>query len=193
MLDRQQWEKDEITVKGHTMTKKEKKINVDPLQAYKGSDTTHITALLPGYANSKYIHPYSPEAKYSHILQYKDVVVPAPKEGGRPMRLNKSGIDLKGKSETTSPTAVVTHGEGTSPTLPPEEHSSNQRRNLAALLSPQGSSQKWETRHNPITNPIPGNMQNPYLMSEFRKLHPVDSKSQSYLGGIGSRTLTNQS
>lgn len=192
LLDRQQHEKDEIVTNGHTMTKKEKKINVDPLQAFKGADTSHITALLPGYANSKYIHPYSPEARYAHILQYKDLIVPAQKEHARSgAHLSQSGLDVKGGGR--SELSLATQADPNSPTvLQQDDSSSNQRRNLAALLSPQASSNKWESKHNPITNPIPGVMQNPYLISEFRRLNGNESKNPSFLGSIGSRTLTNQ-
>lgn len=77
ILDRQTMEKHGQYDKYHSMTRMEKGINHEPLQAYKGHDT-HIAALVPGYTNSKYIHPYSPEARYAQVIQHKNFFGGAP-------------------------------------------------------------------------------------------------------------------
>jgi hypothetical protein len=191
LLDRQQKEKDTIGLQANKMTHKEKKINIEPLHAYKDIDTSHITALLPGYANSKYIHPYSPEARYASILQYKNVIPRAPTRDSGTVghNTNKSGFEMTMQHHTQP--ALVPPSEDIKVEHPDEKPGVAQKRHLAALLSPSHAN-KFETAHNPITNPIPYNLQNPYLIQEFRKVGTLpdeNRKNGRYLRAAGSQSL----
>jgi len=56
--------------------------------------------------------------------------------------------------------------------------------------SPYGSSAAGRSdNHNPITNPIPGNLQNPYIAREYNRGALNNSGSRNFLAGVANKNL----
>eukprot|EP01017_Pseudomicrothorax_dubius_P040336 TRINITY_DN629_c0_g3_i1.p1 TRINITY_DN629_c0_g3~~TRINITY_DN629_c0_g3_i1.p1 ORF type:complete len:519 (+),score=175.78 TRINITY_DN629_c0_g3_i1:122-1678(+) len=177
-LDKQKQDKDEKAVKTNAMARTDKLLNKEVLHAFKDGKS-EVTALIPGYSNSKYIHPYSPEARYAQILQHKKqgATITNGQDNQRtifqPEPVNQP-IDIGSSSQR----AMVRQSSDAG-----FQQNSNYRNAgpASTIVSPTASPIS-PSIYNPITNPIPGYNQNPYINREFRK-------SQ---GSLGNRSVLAQ-
>eukprot|EP01017_Pseudomicrothorax_dubius_P017941 TRINITY_DN2003_c0_g2_i1.p1 TRINITY_DN2003_c0_g2~~TRINITY_DN2003_c0_g2_i1.p1 ORF type:complete len:553 (-),score=180.62 TRINITY_DN2003_c0_g2_i1:128-1747(-) len=195
-LDKQKHDKDEKLVKTNAMARPEKDLNKDVLHAFK-EGRNEVTALIPGFSNSKYIHPYSPEARYAQVLQHK-------KQGGTMNTLRQSGNGFPEKQTNhdnifrpegnTYSNSVAQLGGGRTVSLQQTNDNlvaaSPGTRTIAAVASPVSNPHvSPSTYHNPITNPIPGTIQNPYILKELRKSQ--NTQGRSLLAQVASDNIIN--
>jgi hypothetical protein len=188
LLARQDNERNMKMGKGHAMTKKEKAINMEPLQAYKKYDH-HLTVLIPGFANSKYVHPHAPEAKYAEALPHIDRISNSTARSKNVFHLGNQ-VDAVtptngGQATMNKSVQILTPTPGTDPMM--KKRSEGHTRINPNIFREQ------QLSHNPITNPIPNHYENPYLLKQIRYFKGENGTSTSgtprYLASVANNQI----
>lgn len=171
------------------MTKKEKAINMEPLQAYKKYDH-HLTVLIPGFANSKYVHPHAPEARYADALPHVDRL-------SNSTAKSKNVFNTAAGYDAVTPThgapslmnksvQIMTPQPGTDPIMTKKRSEGHTRINPNIFRGQQ-------LNHNPITNPIPNHYENPYLLKQIKHFKGDNGTSASgtprYLASVANQQI----
>eukprot|EP01017_Pseudomicrothorax_dubius_P018407 TRINITY_DN2036_c0_g4_i1.p1 TRINITY_DN2036_c0_g4~~TRINITY_DN2036_c0_g4_i1.p1 ORF type:complete len:514 (-),score=108.07 TRINITY_DN2036_c0_g4_i1:43-1584(-) len=131
--------------------------------------------VVPGFGHSKYIHPYSFEARYHQAIPYRVVSGKNNLTSQSMLMSRNSGYDnstIQKEENRATVTPVAKREEIFSParkaSLPTIEMTSPNRREMKLELPPPPSPQLSQV-HNPITNPNPYAIQNPYIRREVER------------------------
>jgi hypothetical protein len=223
MLDKQTQENEEKW-KLNKMTKEEKKLNFDDLQAYKDSQTHTLYTLVPGY-HKMYHHfkgsnPNSPQLRTFGGGQSQDLKQNG-ESGNGFLDAASSPQQRQFNNNPNQPAGMAGMGtqnlndqlgrygpqQSSSPDVrgPPKDYTNNTKVYSSVNLNPAQQNNIFSVTysqtkgHNPVTNPLPFNVQNPYILKEIEKLKVPTSGNpnvpdygrnrSSYLGQIASNNL----
>lgn len=201
-LDRQQQEHNERE-RLNKMTKHEKKINFGDLQAYKGYDPK-LYGLIPGWINTKYAHPIggteNRRSPKGNTNIYADTLARLQEQQEQETNLNGSKSNFEYNSQGSSPNSPYKGVQN-------QNQPGQSQYDEVATMSPQYSQPKFaglsqtyssphqdsykvmpqsvKGSHNPITNPLPVNVQNPYIAREINKI----SQRRPYFANMASTNL----
>jgi len=152
------------------------KSNVEMLDYEKKMHIEQFNGLIPGIKSSKYaglsISPGLPVPVAHHDLgssRSSHVLSKSPLNNTAPFATENQQYNNYAKN-LTSPT--------------------NFGRSQDNMYGPAAGARTDTHNHNPITNPIPGNLQNPYISREYQRGGPLNnSGSRNFLAGVARNNL----